>query len=652
MRLVHVRATGFRCFDSAHPLDIAVRPGLNVIVGENDAGKTAIVDAIRLALGTRGDSLRRLTEEDFSVTPDGQAAELCISCTLGDLTPFEQAAFLEWCVIEDGTLKLRVHLRAHLKKTATGKARVWWERKTGTEESGLTVEGHLREYLRATYLRPLRDAERELSPGRRSRLAQILAALPEMLKEGAPRESEEHPLTLMDILKEADDAVTENATVQGVEKRVNDDYLSKLTFEGEPVRAGLTLGAESTMVRLLERLELVLHSNPPLPTRVRRGLGMNNALFMAAELLLLQSEHHSMGTLLIEEPEAHLHPQLQARFMQMLMERLTSENAPQVVVTTHSPLLSANVDLNDIVICRRASTYPLTSGATALDADDYAFLRRFLDATKANLFFARGIALVEGDAENLLLPAVAKALGRDFAANGVSVVNVGHTGLFRYARIFQGSNGIHVPVPVACIGDRDIPPNVAKSDLYPQKQQPKRTEEDYTDEQKAAKEDSVRKPEGGPVKVFVSPGWTLEYDLAAGGLAERVHQAAWLARASAGKSREELMNQATEEIAAWSAEGKCNETIAALIYLPMKKGTVSKAIVAEQLAHLIDTVGPSGEALAAKLPKYLVDAIRYVTTPLSAAPSGPSDPVPGAVAPPAHLPDASMPNVYQEGGIE
>lgn len=633
MRLVKVAATGFRCFNMDKPLDVDLRPGLNVIVGENDSGKTALVDAIRLVLGTRGDTYLRLTEEDFAVTEAGQAAELTISCTLGDLSEDETASFLEWCVLEEGTLRLHVHLHAHLKTSATGRTRVWWERRTGTVESGLPVEGELREYLQTTYLRPLRDAERELSPGRRSRLAQILAALPEMAKESTARASDADPLTLRDILNEADRKVTDNLTVQEIEQRVNEDYLSKLTFDGEPIQAALSLGAESTIVRLLQRLELVLQADPPLATRVRRGLGMNNALFMAAELLLLQSEEQRMGTLLIEEPEAHLHPQLQSRFMQMLEARLNDEGAPQVIVTTHSPLLSASVDLNDLIVCHDAETFSLAESATALESDDYSFLRRFLDATKANLFFARGVVMVEGDAENLLLPALAQALGRDFTANAVSIVNVGHTGLFRYARIFQGVSNDHLPVPVACIGDRDIPPDIAKTDLYPAKHRPSRTESDFDDAQRSAKEAAVRKPEGGHVKVFISPGWTLEYDLAAGGLAERVHQAAWLARSPSGRTREELLAQATEEIGTWQADGESTSKIAARIYLPMKKKTVSKAAVAEQLAHLIGTEGPFGDDLAEKLPSYLVDAIKYVTTPLSVPAPEPSPEPEGAQEP-------------------
>src|SRR5208337_5272090 len=104
---------------------------------------------------------------------------------------------------------------------------------------------------------------------------------------------------------------------------------------------------------------------------------------------------------------------------------------------THSPHLAASAQLNSMILIVRQKPYPLAQTETKLEKDDYAFLRRFLDATKANLFFARGVIIVEGDAENILLPAIAAKLGRPFGKYGVSLVNVGHRGLFRYSRILQ-----------------------------------------------------------------------------------------------------------------------------------------------------------------------------------------------------------------------
>src|SRR3546814_10535273 len=92
--------------------------------------------------------------------------------------------------------------------------------------------------------------------------------------------------------------------------------------------------------------------------------------------------------------------------------------------------------------------YPLGAAHTRLEPNDYEFLRRFLDATKANLFFARALIVVEGDGEHLLLPAIAEKLGRPLSRHGVSIINVGHRGRFRCSRILQRKNGEALAVPV------------------------------------------------------------------------------------------------------------------------------------------------------------------------------------------------------------
>lgn len=611
MRLTEIFAEGFRCFGSSNPLRLPLGTGLTTLVGENDSGKTAIVDAVRLALGTRGEDYLRLQESDFHVSKEARVSSLTLRCTLEALTEDEECRFLEWCTLgADGRLRLFVTLSGRRAD------RVWYERRAGFAGDGPAVDGELREHLRGTYLRPLRDAERELRPGRRSRLSQILASLPDMagqekVEESLPKEGK--PRTLAEILKRADHDIRENDTIKKVQKRVNEEYLAHLALGGDDLTARLGLGRDSTLAQLLERLELILSHGGALPEKVARGLGMNNTLFMAAELLLLQSQGGALRLLLVEEPEAHLHPQLQVRFMRMLRERLESRAGVQVLLTSHSPVLAAGAPIESLVLTKAGAAFPLAKGKTQLDPDDYDFLGRFLDATKANLFFAKGVLIVEGDAENLLLPALARRLGRPLDAHGVSIVKVGHTGLFRYSRIFQRSDETVLPIPVACIGDRDVPPDEASTQLDPP---PKKTQKDWEPEKLKAKEEKLREPEGGCVKVFVSPQWTLEFDLAASGLAAEVHQAVQLASRSG--PRDTLMQKAREEVEAWRAKGESPTQIALRVFEPLHRKSASKAETAEQLALVIDNdVKDDATAFKERLPEYLVQAIEHVTHPLA-----------------------------------
>jgi putative ATP-dependent endonuclease of OLD family len=104
-------------------------------------------------------------------------------------------------------------------------------------------------------------------------------------KQGQPGESQ----TLLDVLSAADQSINNNTGVQSVQSAVNTSYLDKLSFADDPLSATLGLGTKGSFDQILERLELYLNSPQGHVERTSRGLGYNNLLFMAAELLLLQS---------------------------------------------------------------------------------------------------------------------------------------------------------------------------------------------------------------------------------------------------------------------------------------------------------------------------------------------------------------------------
>ena len=616
MYISEIFASGFRCFAPDAPLRFALSPGLNILVGPNDSGKTAIIDAARYVLWTRGDDYVRPDLQDFHVDAAGsRSCDFVVRCTFDGLTVDEQSRFLEWCTNENGMLRLHVCIRGALRISAGGGSVVTSQHRAGADGEGLPLDGELREYLKATYLKPLRDAERELRAGRRSRLSRILGAMPTMSEQwttGSP----DGPPTLLDTLQAADDGVRGNRAIGGVQDQVNKDFLSKLSFVDDQLVANLDLGAKGSFDQVLERLELYLNGKQGAE-RVPRGLGYNNLLFMAAELLLLQSHTDQVPFLLIEEPEAHLHPQHQTLFMEVLAERAATrdeDNAAQqvqVLLTTHSPQLAAGAALQTMTMMVGHRTFPLGAAHTRLESDDYDFLSRFLDATKANLFFARALIVVEGDGENLLLPAIAEKIGKSLSSHGVSIVNVGHRGLFRYSRIFQRQDGDAIPVPVALIPDRDIPPKEAK-ELVGQR----KTENELEADTIIVRMKALRRDAGDPVEAFIAGSWTLEFDLALQpGLAADVHQAVQLARTNSRKPAwlEKVRKRALEEYAQWVAAGKSAAEIAVMIYQPVFDKMASKAQVAEQLAAILRARTDGTEAMRTLLPPYLLSAIDYVT---------------------------------------
>ena len=98
-------------------------------------------------------------------------------------------------------------------------------------------------------------------------------------------------------------------------------------------------------------------------------------------------------------------------------------------------------------------------GFTKLEEKNYTYLERFLDVTKSNLFFAKGVILVEGWSEEILLPELAKKIGYDLTKLEVSILNVGSTAYLHFAKIFLRNDDKEMKVHVSIITDLDNKPN-------------------------------------------------------------------------------------------------------------------------------------------------------------------------------------------------
>lgn len=618
MYLACLRAENFRIFGTAPQqegsqdsrLSVEFGRGANVLVGENNSGKSAIIDAIRLCLLTTAADFYRLTVDDFHLSPDGRADAFTLTCGFKGLTTEEQGAFLELLTTgSDGETALYVTVRAQLMDSL--RQRISVTTRAGADGKGPVLDGAARELLKATYLRPLRDAEAELRSGRGSRLSQILAGYPAMREQ---RESDfnkgtDTATTLVGILQRTEHHIAKNPAVTAARDDINTSYLHKFSIGSDTLRGEIGVAGDATLARALERLELRLFAGEGEWTK--HGLGYSNALFMAAELLLLGNSEMA-PLLLIEEPEAHLHPQLQTRVMDLLNDRADPKGgAPvQVIVTTHSPNLTSAIPVEQVTLVARGATFSLAPGKTKLHAADYAFLTRFLDVTKANLFFARGVAIVEGDAEAIFLPALAAAVGRSFNEHGISVVNVGGVGLFRYSRILQ-RDGDQVPVAVACIRDRDLVPAGTSAEM----RKGLKCSAEMTEEAIFTHLEGLKAEDSGNVRTFVSDHWTLEYDLAAASwkLATLMHQAIRAAGASktswpTGERLADLDRQAEQEVAKWRDDRVPLEQAALDIYEPLRMERASKAIAAQHAARVLETTPIDDE----DLPPYLVEAFNHL----------------------------------------
>ncbi|OCZ94524.1 ATP-dependent endonuclease [Achromobacter xylosoxidans] len=658
MYIAEIYIENFRSFgEGKRAFRLPLKPGLTALVGENDAGKTAVIDALRYVLGTRDQEQLRVDETDFHRPVEGeQAKQITIKLMFRGLTRADRGAFAEFLTFEEvgGVRQACLVLTWSMKRSPAHTSRriASPEWRTGANGDGPLLDFGARSLLTATYLRPLRDAERAMSAGRGSRLSQILQHTSEIKNTGIGFDKNSTPLpdpTKLSVLGLGDFAnhlFRENEGIKKAGDKLNDEYLKPLSFARDLLRARIEVaGSRDDAVRLrqlLEKLELTLSAAADDGNAHTRGLGSNNLLFMACELLLLTAESDGFPLLLIEEPEAHLHPQRQLLLMSFLQAQAKKVRADgqhiQIIVTTHSPNIASDLHLEGLVLMEQAKAFPLRKGMTQLDDSDYGFLERFLDATKSNLFFARGVLIVEGDAENILMPVLARLLNRDFSEYGVSVVNVGGVGLGRYARIFMRNdpeNDGEVSIPVACMTDLDVMPDCAPEivgKIKPGDEIPKRPPskrqwrvkgEFSSTELDEYRQRRINKASGQSVRTFVADEWTLEYDLAFSGLAKEVWQAAVLALADDRIHRGKVTRAgAVEECAAEFSKlcGLNADVVASHVYAKFEAEGASKAIGAQYLSELLEEAFESGaldaDALALKLPDYVLGAIGHVTTPL------------------------------------
>ena len=160
---------------------------------------------------------------------------------------------------------------------------------------------------------------------------------------------------------------------------------------------------------------------------IQNGLGYNNLHFMAAVLgdIEATTAETLFNLLLVEEPEAHLHPQLQ-ELVHSFFEMNSNKDNVQVIYTSHSPTLVSRIGIDKIVLLfenqHRIGCLPL-SESNLNDKDKY-FLERYLDATKSQMLFSKGIIFVEGICEALILPCLAKMINRPIDKYAVTVVNI------------------------------------------------------------------------------------------------------------------------------------------------------------------------------------------------------------------------------------
>lgn len=424
-------------------------------------GKSNLLHAIRLVLDPAlPDSMRQLRMEDFwDGLPKPLSKDDRIEISV-ELTEFEgdpkQLTLLGDHLVSPDPMVARLTyvfgpLHSEGDDAPTPSDYDWIIYGGGREASH--VESEVRRRLPLEFLAALRDAEGDLGNWRRSPLRPLLDRAATQIDRAT---LEGIAAAVTEVTKSVTDTNAIGELSNSIKQRLHEIGGSSQTLE-------TSLGFSPTdPERLLRTLRIFIDEGRR--SIGEASLGSANVLYLALKLLEIEhlveegNRHHTF--LAIEEPEAHLHPYLQRLVYRDVLRRRDhqegeKENVEErrtILLTTHSPHIVSVSPLESLVSLRRVANYTEASSAAdlAFDPLDRADIERYLDVSRGEILFARGVLLVEGDAEVYMVPTLARLMGKDLDQLGIVVCSISGTHFAPYIRLLKGLN-----IPFAVLTDRD-----------------------------------------------------------------------------------------------------------------------------------------------------------------------------------------------------
>ncbi|MGH7847647.1 MAG: ATP-dependent nuclease [Candidatus Binatia bacterium] len=597
-----------RNFRSFEHLDVPIGTGTTCVIGENNTGKTNLLHAIRLCIDAGlSSTYRSLIASDIHSTVDiSHPTQILIGLEITDFAgkTNEEALVGAW-QSKPGLARLIYRFRPKLSVREDIEAKeiepgdlapndYHWEITGGgdpardlssiewDEDVGSSIRfGDLQSFL-VVFLPALRDVESDLRQFRSSPLTRLIDAM-----EIDPEERDE----LLGVLREANEEIAAASSIDSIAKAIDTSF-KRVT--GPAFSMDVSVGVAEPSFQAIVRALRVLLTNTAMQKfdPASNGLGLNNILYVS---ILIEYFHKRLAQkksagqiILFEEPEAHLHPQLQLTLFKAL-----GALPFQSILTTHSTHITANAGLGSYIVLTQTGVPAIASAVPGndnkLEETEILDLERYLDATKSNLLFARKVMLVEGPAELFLIPALLKQVkGIDLDREGISLIPIYGVHFDVYAKLFSADS---LPKKCAIITDGDLKPSDAIPSL------------DGEDDLPAPP--NLKTFENEYVRVFACTT-TFERALTMQGTLEMFALAADDIGAPTVARR---LRKGTKELANEHLKREERQDIlpplrAAVLNTAMRFG---KARFAQIAARHVDT--------ATSIPKYLSDAVKWLTEP-------------------------------------
>jgi putative ATP-dependent endonuclease of the OLD family len=506
MFISQIKIKKFRNFKST---EVLFNPGLNILIGHNNSGKTNLIKALQLVFDrslkdkpTIDDFCK--IEEDYSTPP---SIEISAFISEHNDKPDDKNVVYDWLIQDSPNYMAQLtylfelptkHVEDYLKQIEkcrdnNGKliqdeclkliSKKFLSKYVSHIYGGLPskqekVDSENLDKFDFQFLTAIRDAERQMFFGNNTLLRDVLNYFLDYdLTNGQGFESLTEDLLVELKTREDEFKVKSRELLEVLINRIDRDKILQYSKDTGADSGGKpNFDAEITEQDLLFALRLIVEkSGFKIPIK-NNGLGYNNLLFIALILAKMQMECSAyMGDnakvypiLAIEEPEAHLHPSMQSKFLKFLNKNLnTNEQVRQIFVTSHSTHITSAVDLDSIICLYKDLNENYRVGypskvftETVEDKSSKIYVQRFLDATKSNMLFADRLIFVEGLAEQLLIPCLAEYLQKEdeLIDKHVSIISVDSRTFKHFLKIFAynpGNNPNAINKKVVCITDAD-----------------------------------------------------------------------------------------------------------------------------------------------------------------------------------------------------
>ncbi|MGI6501634.1 MAG: ATP-dependent nuclease [Anaerostipes sp.] len=482
MYISRVDINNFRNYEQ---FSIELKP-FTVIIGENNIGKSNLLEAIALVLSNDIQSYQRrhLELEDINLAAinlfkrdilekeieDIEFPVVRIDLYLNEMDVNQETVVDGYWYDYDNKIarlsyifsyksKKRKQYLQHQKEMIEGKDKsealnyidfpiegYEYDLVGGSEDN--KVDSYYLKMLRMDYLDALRDAKRELNSNSDKKM------LYKILNDREEDKFEDIKSSIIAL----DNAVKNDKSVLETLKKDIGTYLDKISLETEVSNNNVEFQFGSLeLSEVIKKIGLQYGDNAI--SIDKNGLGRNNLLFIAVIMAhLYEKENEYFRLVALEEPEAHLCPVLQKHMSINLKDEENSKQ--QVIITTHSTHIASYLDLENTVILYKdhgkiGNHYVLAGFDESRAEDKYTtlYLQKWLNATNSTMFLSRKLIFVEGIAEEILIPVFYRwKYGKSLDKINCQVVNVNGVAFKHFLKIVK--NGYFVKTVVLTDSDR------------------------------------------------------------------------------------------------------------------------------------------------------------------------------------------------------